>query len=290
MDLFLNLVASGLVMGSIYGIIAVSFAIIFKTTGVLNFAQGEVMMLVAYVSWSLGAELHLPFVALIPVSVIVAAIIGIVVERIFIRPMIGQPVFSIVMVTIGLAAFMRSLIVIVWGHGAEPFDASIEGGLVEIGPVVLFTEQVFTLALFCTVCLAVYLFCRFTRIGAAMRATAMDETAALLMGVDVRRISSLAWAIAAVVSGLAGVAFSIMFARAPDLWFEGLRAFPATILGGLDAPIGSGFGGLIIGVIGDLSEGYIGQGLKEISGFVVIILVLMVRPYGLFGDRELERV
>ncbi|MEQ8442688.1 MAG: branched-chain amino acid ABC transporter permease [Alphaproteobacteria bacterium] len=290
MDLFLNLVASGLVIGSVYGMIAISFAIIFKTTGVLNFAQGEVMMLVAYVSWSLATELDLPFTVLIPVTIVAAALIGIVVERIFIRPMIGQPVFSIVMVTIGLAVFLRSLIVMIWGPDAHPFQASFEGGFVEIGPVVLFTEQVFTLILFCVIALCVFLFFRSTRIGIAMRATAMDETAALLMGVDVRKISSLAWAIAAVVSGLAGIAFAIMFSRAPDMWFQGLRSFPATILGGLDSPLGSGFGGLVIGVIGNLSEGYIGQGLKEISGFVVIILVLMVRPYGLFGEKELERV
>lgn len=290
MDLFLNFVASGLVIGSIYGIIAIAFAIIFKTTGVLNFAQGEVMMLVAYTSWSLGSELTLPFYALIPVSIFCAAIIGIVVERIFIRPMTGQPVFAIVMVTIGLAVFLRSLIVMIWGPGAAPFEASIKDEIIEIGPVVLFSEQLYAILLFCVISAAVYAFFRFTRIGIAMRATAMDETAALLMGVDVRRISSLAWAISAVVSGMGGIAFAIMFSRAPDLWFEGLRSFPATILGGLDSPLGSGFGGLIIGVIGALSEGYIGQGLKEISGFVVIIVVLMVRPYGLFGDKELERV
>lgn len=290
MDLFLNLVASGLVIGSIYGIIACSFAIIFKTTGVLNFAQGEVMMLVAYVSWTLAHTLLLPFWILIPLSLAVAAVIGVVVERIFIRPMTGQPVFSIVMVTVGLAIFLRSLIVMIWGPDTAPFEASVSGGIVEIGPVVLFTEQVFVLVLFCAVCTSIWAFFRFTRIGVAMRATAMDETAALLMGVDVRRISAIAWAVAAVVSGLAGIAFSILFARAPDLWFQGLRSFPATILGGLDSPLGSGFGGLIVGVIGDLSEGYIGQGLKEISGFVVIILVLMVRPYGLFGEKELERV
>jgi len=289
-DLFLNLVAAGLVIGSIFGLIAISFAIIFKTTGVLNFAQGEVMMLVAYISWALATELALPLAVLVPVSIGVAALVGIVVERIFIRPMTGQPVFSIVMVTIGLAIFLRSLIVMIFGPDTEPFDVALEGGLIEIGPVVLFTEQLMAVLLFCIVSLAVFLFFRFTRIGVAMRATAMDETAALLMGVDVRRISSLAWAIAAVVSGLGGIAFAIMFSRAPDIWFEGLRSFPATILGGLDSPLGSGFGGLIIGVIGALSEGYIGQGLKEISGFVVIIIVLMVRPYGLFGQKDLERV
>ena len=290
MDLFLNFAASGLVIGYIYGIIAIAFAIIFKTTGVLNFAQGEVMMLVTYTSWSLGTELTLPFYALIPVSIVGAALIGIIIERLFIRPMTGQPAFSIVMVTIGLAVFLRSMIVMIWGPDAAAFDASIKDDIVEIGPVILFSEQLYAILLFFVISGVVFLFFRFTRIGVAMRATAMDETAALLMGVDVRRISSLAWAISAVVSGLGGIAFALMFSRAPDLWFEGLRSFPATILGGLDSPLGSGFGGLIIGVIGALSEGYIGQGLKEISGFFVIIIVLMIRPYGLFGDKDLERV
>lgn len=290
MDLFLNFLASGLVIGSIYGLIAIGFAIIFKTTGVLNFAQGEVMMLVAYVSWSLATELELPIAALIPVAVLAAAVVGALLERVFIRPMLGEPVFAIVMVTIGLAVMLRSVIVLVWGADAVPFEADLKGGLVEIGPVVLFSEQLFAIVLFAAVAAAVALFFRFTRIGTAMRATAQDETTALLMGVDVKRISMLAWAIAAAVSGLAGIAFAMMFSRAPDMWFLGLRAFPATILGGLDSPLGSGLGGLLIGVIGDLSEGYIGQGLKEISGFVVIIVILMVRPYGLFGQRELERV
>ncbi|USG62474.1 branched-chain amino acid ABC transporter permease [Sneathiella marina] len=290
MDLLLNLIASGLVIGSIYGLIAVSFAIIFKTTGVLNFAQGEVMMLVAYLSWSLGNALPLPFPILILASIIVAAIVGVLTERLVIRPMIGQPIFTIVMVTIGLAATLRSGIHMIWGVDAESFESSISGGLIEIGPVVLYSEQLAAIILFFTVSATVYLFFRFTRVGVAMRATAMDETSALLMGVDVRRVSALAWAISAIISGLAGITFSIMFSRAPDIWFQGLRSFPATILGGLDSPIGSGFGGLIIGVIGELSEGYIGHGLKEISGFIVIIVVLMIKPYGLFGEKELERV
>jgi len=290
MDLFLNLVASGLVIGSVYGLIAISFAIIFKTTGVLNFAQGEVMMLVAYTSWSLSTSLSLPFWLLIPASLAIAIVVGIACERIFIRPMQGQPVFAIVMVTVGLAIFMRSAIIMIWGPDIEPFDAEIEGGLVQLGQVFLFSEQIFVLVLFLVIVTLVYIFFHYTRLGIAMRATSMDETAALLMGVDVRKLSSLAWGISAMVSGLAGIAFAIMFSRAPDLWFEGLRSFPAAILGGLDSPLGSGFGGLIVGVIGNLSEGYIGQGMKEISGFVVIILILMVRPRGLFGEKELERV
>jgi len=290
MDVLLNLLASGIVIGSVYGLIASAFAIIFKTTGVLNFAQGEIMMLVAYVSYSLAQVLPFGFPVLVLVTILAAAAIGVAVERMFIRPMSGQPLFAIVMVTIGLAVMLRSLIVIIWGSSGESFASEIKDQLIEVGPVLLFSEQILAVALFILVSVAIALFFRFTRLGSAMRATAQDEAVAMLMGVNVKRISALAWAMAAVVSGLAGIAFAMMFARSPDMWFVGLRAFPAAILGGLDSPLGSGIGGILVGVIGELSEGYVGQGLKEISGFVVIIIILMVRPYGLFGEKELERV
>ena len=164
------------------------------------------------------------------------------------------------------------------------------GGVVRIGPVVLLTEQVLVIATFIVATLAIFLFFKFTRLGGAMRAAAEDETAALLMGIDVRRISSLAWAMSAVISGLAGIMLALLLARSPDMWFAGLKSFPAAILGGLDLPLGSAFGGWIVGIIGELSEGYIGHGLKEIAGFAVIIVILMVRPFGLFGEPDLERV
>lgn len=290
MDLFLNLVASGLVIGSIYGLIGMSFAIIFRTTGVLNFAQGEVMMVVAYVSWTLTHTLHFPFWLLLPSAIVLAALIGMIIERMFIRPMTGQPIFAIVMVTIGIAITLRSLTTLVWGHEFEGFSVPFSGGVIEIGPVFLMTEQVAVLLLFAVVSFLSWAFFRFSRVGMAMRATSQDETAALLMGIDSRRMSSFAWAISAIVSGLAGIMVSVLFARAPDMWHFGLKSFPAAILGGLDSPIGAGFGGLIIGVIGELSAGYIWNGLKEISGLILIIVILMVRPYGLFGEKELERV
>jgi len=290
MDLFLNLLASGLISGSIYGLIAIGFAVIFRTTGVLNFAQGEVMMLVAYVSWSLATALSLPFWLLLIVTVFAATLIGAILERVFIRPMLGQPTFAIIMVTIGLAIVLRSLTVLIWGTDAEPFDTIIKGGLFIVGPVVMYSEQFAAIVLFVIAIAAVTIFYRFSRVGVAMRAMAEDETTALLMGVNVKRMSMLAWSIAATVSGLAGVTLAMISSRSSDMWVLGLRAFPGAILGGLDSVVGAGFGGILIGVIGDLSEGYIGHGLKEISGFAVVILVLMIRPYGLFGQRELERV
>lgn len=290
MTFFPNLVASGLVVGSIYGLIGMAFAIIFRTTRVLNFAQGEVMMLVTYTTFSLATSLHMSIWTLVPCALVGGAIVGVVIERLFIRPMTGQPVFSIVMVTIGLAIFLRSLTILIWGVDAENIQLDFMGGVVRIGPVVLLTEQILVIATFIVVTLVIFLFFKYTRLGVAMRAAAEDETAALLMGIDVPRISSLAWGMSAVISGLAGVMLALLLARSPDMWFAGLKSFPAAILGGLDSPLGSAFGGWIVGVIGELSEGYIGHGLKEIAGFMVIIVILMVRPFGLFGEPDLERV
>jgi branched-chain amino acid transport system permease protein len=287
---FLNIVASGLVVGSIYGLVGMAFAIIFRTTRVLNFAQGEVMMLVTYTTFSLAASLHLSIWTLVPCALLGGALVGVVVERLFIRPMIGQPVFAIVMVTIGLAIFLRSLTILIWGVDAENFQLGFMGQVVRIGPVVLLSEQILVIATFVVVVLAIFLFFKYTRLGGAMRAAAEDETAALLMGINVKRISSLAWAMSAVISGLAGIMLALLLARSPDMWFAGLKSFPAAILGGLDSPLGSAFGGWIVGVIGEVSEGYVGRGLKEIAGFVVIVVILMVRPFGLFGEPDLERV
>lgn len=290
MDYLLNLTMSGITFGALLGLVALAFAIIYKTTGIVNFAQGEVMMFVVYIAWTIGSTLTLPFWILVLVAVLVGALFGGALEWLLIRPMAGESHFAIIMTTVGAAIVLRGLVPLIWGVQSEPLPAPFKSDMVEIGPVILLGEQVFALLVFGLVCAGVWAFFRFSRFGVAMRATALDETAALLMGINVRRLHMAAWAISAAVSGLAGVCYAIAVARAPDMWFLGLQAFPSTILGGLDAPLGSGLGGLLIGVTASLSEGYIGQGLKEISGFVIIIVILMVRPYGLFGERELERV
>jgi branched-chain amino acid transport system permease protein len=290
MDLFLNLTASGFVMGCLYGLLAIAFAVIYRTTGIVNFAQGEMSMLVAYLAYTCGDLVDYSLIPLFLITVVASVFVGLVLERLFIRPMLGQSTLATVMVTVGLAISLRSITIIIWGVDQEDFPAPMKNEIVEIGSVILFSEQLAAIAIFLAVLVSIWAFFKFTRTGTSMRAVAVDETAALLMGINVKHVYSISWAISAVISGLAGVLFAIIFARTPDMWFIGLQSFPATILGGLESPLGSGLGGIIIGVIADLSEGYIGQGLKEIAGFIIIIFVLMVRPYGLFGQRELERV
>lgn len=290
MDYFLILVCTGLVTGATYAMVAMGFAMIYKATGVVNFAQGELMMLTAYVAYSLAGSLHLSFIPLMAVTIPLAMLIGLVLERLFIRPMLGEPVFAIVMVTIGLAVILRGATVLIWSTNEDLFDAGFSDTVIEIGPVPFYEAQLYTLAMLAILVAGAWAFFRFSRVGIAMRATANHQTAALLMGISAKRIYALAWALSAAIASVAGVLIATMFTIKPDLWFQGLRSFPAVILGGLDSVLGAALGGLIIGVVENLSEGYIGEGLKEIAGFVVIVLVLMVRPYGLFGAKTIERV
>jgi branched-chain amino acid transport system permease protein len=290
MEILPLLVSAGLVSGAAYGLVAMGFALIYKATGVVNFAQGELMMLTAYISFTLANTFHLSFVPLILLTIPVSMVIGLALERIFIRPMLGEPVFAIVMVTVGLAVILRGITIMVWGSEPFNFDAGLPTTVINVVGLPFYPAQIGMLLALGAVTFLAWLFLRFSRIGIAMRAVAANETAALLVGISVSRIHAFAWMLSAAVASIAGVFFAANFKLAPDMWFQGLKSFPAVILGGMDSVIGAAFGGLVIGVIENLTQGYIGQGLREIAGFIVIIVVLMVRPYGLFGSREIERV
>lgn len=290
MEFFILLVSTGLVSGAAYGLIAMGFALIYKATGVVNFAQGELVMLTAYISFSISTSFDLSFGPLILVAIPISMLIGLLLERIFIRPMLGEPIFAIVMVTVGLAVILRGVTIMIWGPDPYNFTAGIPTTVVYIGPAPFYPAQLYLIAALGVMTAAGWAFLRFTRIGIAMRAVAANETAALLAGISVSRIHAVAWMLSSAIAAIAGILFAANYKLAPDLWFQGLKSFPAVILGGMDSVIGSALAGLVIGVIENLFQGYVGQGLREISGFIVIILVLMIRPYGLFGSREIERV
>lgn len=290
MNYFLNLVTSGLVIGALYGLVAMGFAIVYRATGMVNFAQGEVMMLVAYISFSLATIPGIGFGPLLVAVLAVSVLLGLAIERIFIRPMLGEPMFSRVMVTIGLAVVIRSTVILIWGVEPTAFPRPFGNAVIRFAGLALYPGQIFALVSLAVLCGLMWLFFARSRIGIAMRATSNNETTALLMGINVKRISAVAWALSAVFAAFAGLAFCLMFSLEPEISQMGLRGFPATILGGLDSVVGGAFGGLVIGVFENLAGGYLGRGLKEIAGFVLIIVVLMVKPYGLFGQREIERV
>lgn len=290
MTYFLNLLTSGIVIGSLYGLIAMGFAIVYRATGMVNFAVGEVMMLIAYISFNLAQIPHAGFLGLLATTIPVAVLLGLLIERVFIRPMMGEPMFSRVMVTIGIAVVIRSTVILIWGVEPRAYPRPLGEEVIRFGEMALYPGQIFSVVILALLCLAMWAFFRRSRIGIAMRATSNNETTALLMGIDVRRISAVAWALSSTFAAFAGLSFCLMFSLEPEVSQMGLRGFPATILGGLDSVVGGAFGGLIIGIVENLAGGYLGRGLKEIAGFILIIVVLMIKPYGLFGQREIERV
>lgn len=290
MTYFLDLISSGLAIGAVYGLIAMSFAIIYKSTGLLNFAQGEMAMIIAYVAWSISVRVEgNPFIVAAG-SITFAILFALLVERIAIRPMMGEPILSQIMVTIGLSVIFRSAVVLIWDGLPHNMAVASGNALVDIGGVRLRVAQIAVVGVLFLAVMAMWLFFRGSRFGVAMRAVAADEATARLMGVNIGRIQMAAWGAAAVMSGAAGVLFAIAYELSPALFQLGLKAFPASILGGLDSIIGSAFGGIVIGITENLVGGYISSGLKEIAGFVIIILILMIRPYGLFGQKRIERL
>lgn len=290
MNYFNSLVVSGLVVGTMYGLVAMGFALIYKVSRVVNFAQGEVMMLIAYMAYSVAlrtnGSLPLMIISVLAASVLVGALI----ERLVIRPMLGQPTFSIVMMTIGLAVLLRSLIGLFWGTDPMRLPGVTGMAPVQVLGASLLPAQLALVAVYVTACIGTWAFLRYSMLGIAMRATATDPTVTLLMGLSVSKLYRVGWIMSALLAGLAGLLFANIYHVGLDMGHVGIQAFPATILGGLDSVLGSALGGLLIGVAENLAGGYIGSGYKEIAGFAIILVVLMLRPHGLFGEKDIERV
>lgn len=299
MAYFLQLVFAGIALGCIYALIGLGFSIIFKASEVINFAQGEMLLVGAYIVSAGVFEWHIPFLLALLLGIVSTVLIGILFERFVLRRMIGHPAFTILMITIGLDTILRTGVIVIWGSNPLPAAApfTTTSGF-EIGGVHLGANDIVTIVITVVVCAALFYFFRATRYGLAMRATALDQEAALAVGINIRLVYALAWAIAAVIAAIGGVFLAISsFTVTPTLGGTALIAFPAIILGGLDSISGAVVGGIIIGLAVDLTAGYeihvtniLGAGFHEITPFLIMILILLIRPYGLFGSRKVERI
>ncbi|KRT72967.1 MAG: inner-membrane translocator, branched-chain amino acid transport system permease protein [Deltaproteobacteria bacterium CSP1-8] len=293
---FLQLVISGLVIGSIYSAVALGFVIIYKATRVVNFAQGELLMVGAYVCYAFLVQMHVPFWAALLLTILFGMVLAMFVERLILRPMIGEPTISIIMVTIGLSLVLRSLVAAVWGTEILVYEPKLfPQEMVEIAGLPISLEFVWCFIL-SLVLLAVFsVFFKYSKAGVAMRATAFNQQVAQSMGISVKHIFALSWVISAVVSGIGGVLIGNINGINSSLYHFGLKVFPATILGGLDSILGAAIGGMIIGILENLSDGFCKaylnlSGVKEVAPYVFLVIILMIKPYGLFGTKEIERV
>ncbi len=286
----IELIYSGIAIGAIYGLMAMAFAMTYKATGLLNFAQGELGMLIAYISWSVSVALGTSTWALLGGALVSSVILGLLIERFVMRKMIGQPVFSAVLVTVGIGVIITSLVLMIWGGEQQRVDAAYASDIVEMAGLRMRVSQLAVIVVLFVALGVSHVFFRYSRFGIAMRAVAADQRTASLMGISVARVQAVAWAVSSLLAGLAGLFFAVSFELSPSIYTLGLKAFPATVFGGLDAVIGSGASGLFIGVFENLVGGYIAPLFKEIAGFLLILIILMVRPFGLFGQKDIERV
>jgi len=294
MESIVQSLISGIVVGSIYALIALGFVLIYKSTAVINFAQGELLMFGAYVCLTLVVALKIPFWIAFAGTLMAAALLGLLLEKLFLRPMIGEPIISIIMLTIGLASLLQGGIHVVWGSETMVYPAIFPAEPLRFGPIVV--SQVYLYSIFfAVVCLVLFnFFFRFSSSGIAMRAVANDQQAAQSMGISIKKIFAIAWAIAAVVAGVGGILIGNINGVNTSLSSFGLKVFPAVILGGLDSIPGAILGGFIIGMLEAISGIYLDPifegGSKEVVPFIVLVVVLMIKPYGLFGTEEIEKI
>ena len=294
MAFFLDLFVNGLLIGSMYALVALGFVLIYKATSVINFAQGDLVMFGGYIAAAGLSLYHLPLWAAVPLMLGLMVVLGFAVERGILRPLIGQPVVSVLMVTIGLAQVFQGLAAMVWGASTINLPLPIPLKPFVVWEIYLSPINLVAAGL-CVGFLVVFIsFFRRSRMGIAMRAVADDQQSAMSVGINVRRVFALSWAIAGLASGVGGLVWGNMLGVDTQLSLVGLKVFPAVILGGLDSVPGAILGGLIVGGVESVAAGYIdpyvGGGTKDFVPYIIMILALMIRPYGFFGREIIERV
>ena len=288
----LQLLISGIAQGCIYGLIALGFVLIYKATETVSFAQGELMMLGAFLGLALMTFAGWPFWAAVLSSVLAMGLFGVLAERAVIRPILGQPAFSIVMLTFGIGYVARGAITMIPGIGTETHTLPVpyKDQVWKLGELVLNVEQLVVIGVTVALCAALFALFRYSKMGIAMQASSQNQLAAYYMGIPVQRLNGLVWGLAAAVAAVAGLLLApITFVHA-NMGFIGLKAFPAAVVGGFGSLPGAIVGGLIIGVVEALSGFYLPEGFKDIAAYVVVLLMLMVKPNGLFGETMRKKV
>jgi branched-chain amino acid transport system permease protein len=293
--LLLQLMVNGLIVGALYGVVAMCFVLIYKASQVVNFAQGEFVLIGAWACWWLVSSMKLPFWVGFPVCLVFMAALGVLMQVVVLRPLIGEPVISIVMVTIGMSIFFQALLKWMFGVFVQPYPQVFATKSVNILGLNVETAYLMSLGISVLIMAGFAYFFKFSRMGLAMRATAFDQQAAQSMGVSVKQVFAISWAISAVVSALAGVVVGLVSGVSASVATVGVKVFPAVIVGGLESIIGAVLGGIIIGLLEGLAQYFDSEylhfgNLITVAPFYAMLIILLIKPYGLFGTKTIERV
>ena len=273
-----------------YGLIALGFVLIYKATEMVNFAQGDVMMLGAYIGLTLVNSFELPNLWAGPATAFLMILLGAILERGFFRPMIGEPHFAVLMLTIGLGFVLRAFAGAIWGSEPQAVVTPYSGMVLRLGELVIGYENLVIILGTALLCLSLWLFFRFSRYGMAMQAASQNQLAAFYVGIPVKRIYSLVWGLAAAIAGIAGILMAPISLVYPMIGFIGIKAFAAAIVGGFGSLPGALVGGLLIGVCEQFAGYYLPAGFSETSAYLILLLVLIVRPDGLFATMQKKKV
>ena len=289
---FLQLVISGISQGCIYGLIALGFVLIYKATETVSFAQGELMMLGAFCGLGVMTFLEYPFWIAVLASIAAMALFGIILERAVIRPILGQPAFSIVMLTIGIGYVLRGLITMIPDVGTDTHTMPVPyaGQVLQMGTLVVAAEQLVVIAFTTVLCLGLFAMFKYSKLGIAMQASSQNQLAAYLSGIRVKRVTSLVWALAGAISGICGLLLAPIALVDISLWIVVLKALAALVLGGFGSIPGAILGGLLLGVIEQFAGVYLPDGSKDVTAYAVLIATLVLWPRGLLGEAHGRRV
>ncbi|MGH6626524.1 MAG: branched-chain amino acid ABC transporter permease [Burkholderiaceae bacterium] len=287
---FLEYSLLGLLSGGVMALIALSFVLVYKGTGVVNFAVGEVMMVGAYLYYAAAVTFELPPVVAFILSLAVISVLAVLVERAILRPLSGQPGVSVMMATIGMASIMHGGVEAIWGGDTYSPPTLLPRTPLLLGEVLIPGTVLGNFAVATLLIAGFLLFFRYSKTGVALRATASDPVTAATLGININYASRLTWILAGSVGTVAGVLIASSAGLSPALAAAALSVFAAIILGGMDSVLGAIVASLIIGLVESLAAGYLGGKARDILPYVVVLLILVVRPYGIFGTRTIERL
>ena len=290
----------GFMLGGVYSLIALGVVFIYKSSRVMNLAQGELMMILAYILWSYYVSLGLPLVLSILLLLITSALMGLVIFRVVLRPLIGQSLLTMIIITLVLGFLIRGVVILAWGGDPKSYKTAttpefIPGGAYHLGDIVILEAYVWSFGIALLIFLAFVVFFRYTKLGLGMRAVADDQQVSQSLGIGVKKVFALSWAISCIVADVGGALLGSMQLVEPNLRIAGLsKALPVVLLGGLESIPGALIGGLIIGIAELLGSTYIdphvGGGFKDITAYILMLLILLLRPHGLFGLKTIERI
>lgn len=293
METFLGFALIGLIVGTVYGLIALGFTLIIKATGIFNIAHGQLVTIGAYIYYALSVQLGIPTYLAFVLALLLCFVVGGLFHITLFRPLIGQPIFASVIVTLGLFVLVEGLIRLIWGVSPHRLNLPFTLPPIYVLNVAISVDYLIGLGITFLLFIGLAIFFKFSKSGLLMRAVADSQEAALTLGININRMHATAWGLGTVVAAAGGIAIVHILSLAPDISLIGLKAFPAVLLGGIESLPGALVGGIAIGVTENIVGGYsevVLSGFKELTPYIILLIILLVKPYGIWGLKRIERV